>query len=83
MQTDELNRHFADDYIAQLKNRDVPHGRILLGFCSVPGSGKTTLAKRLAHDLKAQYIRHDDIRAMIQREGYDPGNMSMGSISSM
>jgi len=83
MQTDELNQRLAHDYIAQLNNRNVPHKRVLLSFCGAPGSGKTTLAKRLVHDLQAQYIRHDDIRAMIRREGFDPSKMSMGLISSI
>jgi len=83
MQTDELNRHFAADYIAQLKNRETTHNRAMLSFCGAPGSGKTTLAKKLARDLKAQYIMHDDIRAMVRHEGYDPSKMVMGAISSI
>jgi len=83
MQTDELNRRLVHNYIGQLSNRDVPHRRILLSFCGVPGSGKTTLAKMLTRDLRAQYIRHDDIRAMIRYEGYEPSKMSMGPISTI
>lgn len=83
MQTQQLNRRFADEYLATLTNRDVPHDRIYIIFSGVPGSGKTTLARRLAVDLKAQYIRHDDIRECIRRDGFNVGDFTVSHISTL
>lgn len=83
MQTDTLNKRFAEEYLATLKNRDVPHERTYIIFSGVPGSGKTTLAKRLARDLKAQYIRHDDLRELVRRDGYDVADFPAASISAI
>jgi predicted kinase len=83
MQTAELNQRFANEYLSTLRNRDVPHGRIYIIFSGVPGSGKTTLAKHLADDLKAQYIRHDDIRELIRRDGFNVADFTISHISAI
>ncbi len=82
MTTEEVYQQLANEYIATLENRDVPHGRVFLIFSGVPASGKTTLAQRLRDDLKAQYVRHDDIRERIRRDGLDPAHFVIAKISS-
>lgn len=83
MQTDELNKQFANEYLSNLQNRDVPHARTYIIFSGVPGSGKTTLARRLASDLKAQYIRHDDIRELVRRDGFNVADFPAAHISAI
>jgi len=83
MQTAQLNQRFANEYLATLKNRDVPHERVYVIFSGVPGSGKTTLAVRLANDLKAQYIRHDDIRHLIRKSGFNVSDFTIAHISTI
>lgn len=83
MQTALLNQRFANEYLATLKNRDVPHERVYVIFSGVPGSGKTTLAVRLAKDLKAQYIRHDDIRHIIRKSGFSVSDFTIAHISTI
>lgn len=51
------------------QNRDVPHAPAVIMFCGIPGSGKTTLAQRLARDLKAQYIQNDAARELARQNG--------------
>ena len=34
---------------------------MLIAFCGLPGTGKTTLARSLAHRLEATYLRTDTI----------------------
>lgn len=70
-----------DEYLNTLKYRQVAHPRLLISFSAVPGSGKTTLAKRLAEDLQAQYIRADDIRYMLQTKGVDPVTLKISDIA--
>lgn len=38
-------------------------------FSGIPGSGKTTLAQRLARDLQAQYIQNDAARELARHNG--------------
>jgi predicted kinase len=82
-QMSDLNKKFASEYTSLLKNRDVDHRRVILTFSGVPGSGKTTLARRLAMDLRAQYVQHDQIRQMITAEGYEPMDFSIQTISHL
>lgn len=83
MQTDILNQQLAKEYLQQLKNRSTTHERIFLIFSGVPGSGKTTLARKLARDFEAQYVRHDDIRKIARSHGLDVSKMSMSAISKI
>lgn len=83
MQTDALNRHFATEYLNKLTDREVPHKRAYIIFSGVPASGKTTLAKQLARDLKAQYIRHDAIRDLIKRDGFLVKDFTVSHISTI
>lgn len=83
MQTDVLNQRFAAEYLKTLTDREVSHNRVYIIFSGVPASGKTTLAKRLAVDLKAQYIRHDDIRELIKRDGFSVSDFTVSHISAI
>lgn len=68
-------------YYGKMLYRDIAHPKILLTFSAVPGSGKTTLAKKLASDLKAGYIRADDIRHMLRQAGIDPISVKTSDIT--
>jgi predicted kinase len=83
MQTSELNEEIAKNYLAQLQVRDVPHFGLLLTFFGTPGSGKTTLANKLANDLTAQYVRSDAVRRIIQAMGYDPRQFVVSKITEL
>lgn len=63
------------------KNREQPQAAACIIFSGVPGSGKTTLARKLARDLKAQYIRHDDIRKLATAHDYDLKKLTISSVS--
>jgi len=43
---------------------------VIIAFCGIPGSGKTTLGRRLAEDLRMHYIRQDDIRFKAYKHGF-------------
>ena len=81
LQTDAFNEDIAAAYGQQQPYQHVGHPPTMLIFSAIPGSGKTTLAKRLWHDLKAQYINHDDIRNLIRERGIEPENLFMPPIS--
>ena len=81
MNVEEVQRQLAEEYISAMKNRDLPQKPVCVIFSGVPGSGKTTLARKLARELKAQYIRHDDIRALARSHGYDLAKLTISSIS--
>lgn len=51
------------------QNRDTPHTASVILFCGIPGSGKTTLAQRLARDLQAQYVQNDAARELARQNG--------------
>lgn len=55
----------ASDYYEKLEFLGVTNPGIHLSFSAVPGSGKTTLARRLSGDLRAQYIQADEVRRML------------------
>lgn len=83
MPTDTLYHELAEVYLQTLANRDIAHRRVYIIFSGVPGSGKTTLARKLARDLRAQYVRHDDIRALVRARGHDINQIAIPSISSI
>lgn len=59
--------------------RDTPHKPAVIMFSGIPGSGKTTLAQRLARDLSAQYIQNDAARELARQNGikdFQPYNVS-------
>lgn len=56
MNVDEIHQQLAMEYLSVMKNREQPQAAACIIFSGVPGSGKTTLARKLARDLKAQYI---------------------------
>jgi predicted kinase len=76
-----IYQQLAAEYLLAMENRDLPQRRACIIFSGVPGSGKTTLARKLARDLHAQYIRHDDLRELARRHGYDPAKLTISSIS--
>jgi len=82
-QTDELNQAIADEYMELLNDRTITNPKRMIVFSGVPGSGKTTLARRLTADLKAQYVHHDTMRELAKKHGYDPSTLSMIPISKM
>ena len=82
-QTDELNLAIADEYMQLLNDRTIENPKRLIVFSGTPGSGKTTLARRLVTDLKAQYVHHDTMRALAKQRGFDPGKLSMIPISKI
>jgi predicted kinase len=45
---------------------------MLIAFCGLPGSGKTTLARRLAHRLQATYLRIDTIEEALLADDGEP-----------
>jgi predicted kinase len=77
----QINQELAEAYLETLSGRDIPHRRVYIIFSGVPGSGKTTLAKKLARDLQAIYIRHDDIRHIARERGYDVQKITISSVS--
>lgn len=81
MSIEAIHRQLASEYLHMMKNRDLPQRPVCIIFSGVPGSGKTTLARKLARDLGAQYIRHDDIRALARDHDYDVAKLTISSIS--
>ncbi len=49
---------------------------LLIAFGGLPGVGKTTLARRLAADLGAVYLRIDSIEEAIRRSSIAPSSIS-------
>jgi len=81
MSTDEIHQQLATEYLMAMKNRQLRQKPACIIFSGVPGSGKTTLARKLARDLHAQYIRHDDIRELARSCGYNLAELTVSSIS--
>lgn len=82
-QDSPANRMLADSYLEKLPYRDIENPRVFLIFSGMPGSGKTFLAQKLAKDLRAQYIRHDDIREEVQRLNLDSTKLHIPSVSKL
>jgi predicted kinase len=55
----------ASEYVQRLEFLGVDNPKLHISFSAVPGSGKTTLARRLSKDLKAHYIQSDEVRRML------------------
>src|SRR4051812_39815152 len=55
----------ASEYFEKLEFLGINHPSVHISFSAVPGSGKTTLARRLSKDLKAHYIQSDEVRQML------------------
>lgn len=81
LQDGSFNKDIASAYEQEQPHQHIPHPPIFLSFSAVPGSGKTTLAKRLARDLRTQYVNHDDIRDLIRKRGIDSEELCMPPIS--
>jgi predicted kinase len=52
---------------------EVARMAVLVEFCGLPGTGKTTLSRRLAGEAGALLLRVDLIEAAIRRNGLVPG----------
>ena len=51
-----------------------PAQPLLVLFCGIPGSGKTTIAAALARELpRCVHVQADQVRAMVARPQYDGG----------
>jgi predicted kinase len=81
MQVEKLEQRLAAIYHSRMPVRSIQHERILILFSGVPGSGKTTLAKNLARDFSAQYIRADDIRTLAHEENIDLNTIVISRVS--
>jgi predicted kinase len=81
VRTEAIHRQLATEYLSAMESRELPQKRVCIIFSGVPGSGKTTLARKLARDLRAQYIRHDDLRELARRHDYDIAKLTISSIS--
>jgi len=67
----ETDNKIYNELLGKLQNRDVPNPAVTIMFCGIPGSGKTTLAQRLARDLHAQYLQNDAARLIAKRMGIE------------
>lgn len=67
MDKQQLHTRLFTDTLAHLPYRGEPHPRAIIGFCGVPGSGKTTVAARLTKDLHANYIQQDAMRDIVRK----------------
>jgi|SRR6185503_17133078 len=68
MDEKELHKKLHDQTVRRLEYTDVPHPAMIIAFCGIPGSGKTSLATRLARDLQAQYIQTDALRRIAHEQ---------------
>jgi predicted kinase len=59
-------------FAAHVRRRDVS-GALLIAFAGLPGTGKTTLARAIADDLGATYVRIDSIEQALRP--WIPGDM--------
>lgn len=55
------------EHIKQVKNLSVPHGKLIICFSGVPGSGKTYVAKILEERYSGVRIRNDDVREIVSK----------------
>jgi predicted kinase len=65
----ETIKFIHSEYIKTLKyySPSILNDKVILTFSGVPGSGKTTLAKRIEDKFKAIRLNNDDIREIILR----------------
>ncbi|MEU4195434.1 ATP-binding protein [Kribbella sp. NPDC026611] len=57
------------------------HRGLLLEFGGLPGTGKSTLARRLAADTKAVWLRIDEIEGAMRRNGLTPEQTGIAAYS--
>lgn len=70
-ESDPRYAEIARMYSERLNDRTIPHPPVFAIFSAIPGSGKTTLALKLAADLGAQYINHDAMRDIVRQLGWN------------
>lgn len=71
-----------EEYYTNIRYKSVAHPALVILFSAVPGSGKTTLARRLARDLKACYIQADGLRTMLSGHGIDPRSLRISPLTT-
>lgn len=57
-----------DNPLSHYKNNDL---RLLLGFCGIPGSGKTTIANAIAKQFKMIRIATDELKQYFRKNGIE------------
>lgn len=70
MTEDDLYSTLVRETLATLKPTSIPSPPVIIAFCGIAGSGKTTLAKQLAQDLHVHYLRQDTIRFRAYEHGF-------------
>jgi len=60
-----INEQIYKIHIKKLKNLDFPNKKLIISFSAVPGSGKTTIAKKIETKYKGIRIRSDSVRDII------------------
>ena len=68
MHESELHKKLHDQIVRRLEHTDIPHKPVIITFCGIPGSGKTSLATRLARDLQGQYVQTDEMRRIAREQ---------------
>lgn len=68
MHESELYKTLHDQIVRHLEYTDTPRPPAIITFCGIPGSGKTSLATRLARDLQAQYVQTDALRRIAREQ---------------
>src|SRR5688572_25139524 len=68
MNESELYKKLHDQIVKRLEYIDIPHLPASIAFCGIPGSGKTSLATRLARDVQAQYVQTDALRRIAHEQ---------------
>jgi len=61
----EIFEKIDKEFIPQLQNTDIENKPFVIAFSGIPGSGKTTIAKRLQERYNAVGIRSDDLRTTL------------------
>ncbi|MER7251203.1 ATP-binding protein [Kribbella sp. NPDC000426] len=59
----------------------MPDKGLLIEFGGLPGTGKSTLARLLAHDTKAVWLRIDEIEGAMRRNGLTPAQTGIAAYS--
>ncbi len=67
--TEELYQTINSYLFPRLKNKDIPHPQFIITFSGVPGTGKTSIAKKLEDRYRAVRINNDHVRKIITSQG--------------
>ena len=64
-------------------SRDMRQSARLIIFGGLPGTGKTTLARKLANDLGATYLRIDTIERALRGSHVGPARYVKGAVGTL